>query len=379
MTEVKFHPYVKFVIAVDKPIPAIGGMKSTLQEDTPFVLVDKNNEKKSVTLRDLISLINQHNLCVTSQVFENCEDAEVPIYSLADEESTATQDTFSPVENAPWGFSESSIAWHKDEETGEATALVLAPGYRLHAVKEDKSGILVEDTNRDKIFVAWETFNPALLFETKQEFMQYNRQRKMVEEYRFRDWDYMLIATKEHNYNTEGQLIKVGWPDFEALFKRFQENGLDNETCLDEGNIKLSTPWVAYFKKPTKQGFTIIKAFLGAPGYTIESIVPRSENQKPGLNLVDENGEKVWVSWAGWHICFDYPNYAAFKEAKESGKIRYNRKRSYSNVGKGRYKHPSVNSDVKPLQGTALFDSRAAEDLPEDQVMASLVGVVPLS
>lgn len=368
-----FHPAMKFVIAIDKPVSVAGSYNEVLPDDTQLLIVAKDGTKSTMLLRDLIPLINKHNLCVTSQVFEGCEGIDVPLYSVQEDGTVDTQ--FEPQENCAWGFDEPSIAWYKNNN--DMTALVLVPGYRLHAVKEDKSGIFVEDTQRDRIFVEYGTFNPALLFETKKEYLNYNRQRKLVEEYRFNDWDYMLVATADHNYKTDGQLLKICYPDFKALLERYEANGLDEETCLDEGNLKISTPWVAFFKKPTKRGLLVVKAYLGAPGYAIESIVPKSENVRPGINIVDANGEKVWLPWAGWHDCFKYPNYTAFKEAKERGEVKFTKKRPYANVGKSKYQRPMVTADIKPNMASILWDVKNAKDLPDDQIMESL-GVTPL-
>lgn len=373
----KFHPAMKFILAVDKAIPARGGFSEKLDEDTRLLVVDKEGNTSTFMLKELYPFINKHNQCVVKKVFTNCEDLEIPSYTDPDTENSAVE-LFEPVEDAPWGFDSAFIAWYKDNDN--MTAIVGVPGFRLHAVKEDKSGVFLEDTNRDRIFVEYGTFAPALKFETKKDYQEYERQRKLIENYRFNAWDYVLVATPEHNYNTDGQLLRISYPDFEPMLLRYQEQGLDDETCLDEGNIKMSTPWIAFFKKPTKSGLLIVKAYLGAPGYSIKNIIPKSETAKPGLIIVDSEGEEFWVPWASWHEGLRYPTFTAFKEAKERGEIKFNRKRPYSNINKSKTRQQVADSDTKPLEATALWrlDVHNARDVDDENIMSSLKGVTPL-
>jgi len=302
-------------------------------------------------------------------------DLEVPWYTSSDGDASEPE-VFEPQAGYPWGYTQPCIAWYKDGE-GEMTALVMIPGYRLFAIKDDKTGILIEDVNREKVFVAWGEYSEVFNHETKRDFFKY-RNEELGENYKFNNWDYFLVATRDHNYRAPSQeLLKVGYDDFKNLLDRYESTGkLDDETCTDEGNIKLSTPWIAFFKKPRKN-HTVVKAFLGAPGYSIEKIV--IENDKPGLYITDKNNDRTWVSWANWHVCLDYPSYAEWKAAKESGKTRKHSS-PYAGVKKGFYKKSVGDNERKPFAATAFWDSRAIENHDEEDgnIMEKLPGVEPL-
>lgn len=350
----------KFMVYLDEPFSAKGTSEITFTEGTQFLISSKNGNS-TATLEELIPLVNRHNTCVAQQVF-NCGLSydDIPVYS-ADGEETIEVEEYVPVDGYPWGYTQGCIAWYKNNQ--DMMAVVLVPGYRLLSINDTKTGVILEDVNKDRTYVQWGEYPDILNHETKRDYLDFKSYEDLIENYQFRDWDYFRIATETYNYREQRDLLKVYYPDFKKLCERFEQNGLDDETCLEEGNVKISEPWIAFFKKPLKNRI-VAKAYIGVPGYKISEISNDNEKNKPGLYIIDENNEKIWVHWNSWHVCLSYKSYAEWKTAQKQGltkKSSYVKRTPYAGVNKGVFKR-SVENVSNDVNATAIWDNVETED-----------------
>jgi hypothetical protein len=352
-----------------------------------FKVAHSDGTFSTMTLAELTPTINKHNVCVASMVFPE-SGAQANVYNVGADAADNISSIFSPVENTPWGFADGMVAWYDEIVNGQRviTALPLVPGFRLYGIKdrgeEMEMGIMLEDTSRAKVFVSLGEFNPILKYETKQAYLDDPKSVVSPENYKFRDTDYILIATEDDNFHVSNELRRVSAKDFIKMRDRqIEQGGLDAETSWIEDDLHISKPWVGYFSRTFRSsGKEIFMAFVGAPGYTFDHIEPaKVEGKKPALFVKDSEGELIHIYWLNFHDVLNYAN----RKAWESDPNRFNKRRTnntsrthntpYPGVGKG-----MLPKSDKPLVQTAARDAaKCDEDGNCD--MSQLDGVKPIS
>lgn len=243
------------IISADARIALSSGnedFKLMLNNGMSFKVAHSDGTFSTMTLAELTPIINKHNVCVASMVFPE-SGAQANVYNVDANAADDVSSIFSPVENSPWGFTDGLIAWYDEVVNGQRviTALPLVPGYRLYGIKdrgeENELGIMLEDTSRAMVFVSLGEFNLILKYETKQDYLDDPNSRVTPDNYRFRDADYILIATEDDNFHVSNELRRVSAKDFVKMRDRQKEQGgLDAETSWIEDDLRISKPWVAY-------------------------------------------------------------------------------------------------------------------------------------
>jgi hypothetical protein len=380
------------IISADARIALSSGnedFKLMLNNGMSFKVAHSDGTFSTMTLAELTPIINKHNVCVASMVFPE-SGAQANVYNVDANAADDVSSIFSPVENSPWGFTDGLIAWYDEVVNGQRviTALPLVPGYRLYGIKdrgeENELGIMLEDTSRAMVFVSLGEFNLILKYETKQDYLDDPNSRVTPDNYRFRDADYILIATEDDNFHVSNELRRVSAKDFVKMRDRQKEQGgLDAETSWIEDDLRISKPWVAYFSRTFHtSGKEIYLAFIGAPGYTFDHIEPaKVEGKKPALFVKDSEGELIHIYWLNFHDVLNYAN----RKAWENDPDRFNKRRNatananrsrntpYPGVGKG-----MLPKSDKPLVQTAARDAAKCDE-DGDFDMGQLDGVKPIA
>lgn len=356
--------------------PENGKFELHFDDNTIFTVASANGvEEKS--LSDLIPVINRHNICVATTVFPK---TGVTAFVYDAHNGEEVQRTFNPVEGQPWGFpsEDACIAWFRDEIDGVdvISALVIVPGYRLYGIKDrdENKGILVEDTDRQQIFVPFGQFSDILKHETKNSFLRKTAPKITAENFKFKDGDFVLIATKDDNFSVNEKLQKISGKDFVALRDRYNATGqLDAKTCYDEDAVTISVPWVAYFKRRFKiTGQELFIAAVGAPGYTLDEIVSgnREEGIKPCIWVKDRKGVRTKIYWLNYHDCLSFDDFETWQVSPERHRKRKHfRKTAYPGVGL---------HEEKPMMASAAQDAAQIGEDEDSFDMGSLNGVTPL-
>lgn len=345
-------------------------------DDSTVFTVASANGVEEKTLDQLIPVINKHNLCIATTVFPK---SGVSAFVYDSHDGNEVQQVFTPVENEPWGFpnKDACIAWYRSNIEGVdvISALVIVPGYRPFCIKDrdENKGIILEDTARQQVFVPYGEFSDILKYETKINFLRESSPKITAENFKFKDRDFVLVATKDDNFSVNEKLQKISGKDFIALRDRFNATGqLDAKTCYDEDNVTISIPWVAYFTRRFKiTGQELYIAALGAPGYTLEKIVSgnREEKINPCIYVKDKNGHLVKIYWLNYHDCLSFEDFKTWESSPERNKKRKKfRKVAYPGVG---------GNLEKPMLSFATQDAAQITD-EETFDMGVLEGVVPL-